>query len=255
MLKKLFFLLFPIFFIYGCNTPQEKLGEVLQSHGATGIRRDFKKISEYLVSYKEKLDLRNPKAFSKESSYTIKQAIAHSHNTLRITHDGVSLKTYDDYLRIAFSKNPKIPDRNDFLIVGLHKLLYETYQIEKGHQITTLAYQQEAFKKLYYYLEVIKWKIRTAKDTNDNFLFITWQNNWQIELHEKVKKGINPTWEVLENLPSIKNGKESLFDHSNPNFEILLNHMIAHVKNSARTVGDEPVDIGLNAMISLVLFL
>ena len=102
---------------------------------------------------------------------------------------------------------------------------------------------------------MIKWKIRTAKDTNDNFLFITWQNNWQIELHEKVKKGINPTWEVLENLPSIKNGKESLFDHSNPNFEILLNHMIAHVKNSARTIGDEPVDIGLNAMISLVLFL
>ena len=54
---------------------------------------------------------------------------------------------------------------------------------------------------------------------------------------------------------SIKNGKESLFDHSNPNFEILLYHMIAHVKNSARTVGDEPVDIGLNAMISFVLFL
>ena len=146
MLKLLFLL--PMLWLFGCTTHQEKLGEVLQSHGATTLRRDFKKISEYLVTYKEKLDLRNPKAFSKESAYTITQAILNSHNTLRITHDGIALKTYDDYLRIAFSKNPKIPDRNDFLIVGLHKLLYETYQIEKGHQITTLAYQQEAFKKL-----------------------------------------------------------------------------------------------------------
>lgn len=253
MLKLLFLLSILLFF--GCSTHQEKLGEVLQSHGAATLRRDFKKISECLVTYKEKLDLRNPKAFSKESAYTITQAILNSHNTLRITHDGIMLKTYDDYLRVAFSKNPNVPDRNDFLVIGLHKLLRETYQIDKGHQITTLAYQQEAFKRLYYYLEVIKWKIRTAKDTNDNFLFITWQNNWQIELHEKMKKGINPTWEILTNLPSIKSGKESLFDHSNPNFEILLNQIIAHVKNSARTIGDEPVDIGLNAMISFVLFL
>lgn len=239
----------------GCTTHQEKLGEALQSHGAASIRRDFKKISEYLVMYKEKLNLRNPKAYSKESAHTITYAITNTLNTIRITHDGVMLKSYDDYLRVAFSKNPLVPDRNDFLIIGLHKLFYETYQMDKGHQITTLTYQKEAFKKLYYYLEVIKWKIRTAKDTNDNFLFLTWQNNWQVELHEKIQKGIQPTWETLENLPSIKNGKETLFDHSNSNFEILLNHMIEHVKSSARTIGDEPIDIGLSAMTSLVLFL
>lgn len=61
MLKLLFLL--SILLFSGCTTNQEKLGEVLQSHGATTLRRDFKKISEYLVTYKEKLDLRNPKAF------------------------------------------------------------------------------------------------------------------------------------------------------------------------------------------------
>lgn len=255
MTRALFFFFFAVLFFSGCNTHQEKLGEVLQSHGATSLHRDFKKISECLVTYKEKLDLRNPKAFSKESQRTILNAISRSDNTLRITHDGVLLHGYDDYLRIAFSQNPLVPDRNDFLIIGLHKLFKETYQIDKGHQITTLSYQQEAFKRLYYYLEVIKWKMKTAKDSNQNYLFMTWQNNWQIELNEKLKKGAKPSWELIKNLPSIKSGKESLFDPSNPNFEILMNQMISHVKNSARIVGDEPVDIGIEAMVSFVLFL
>lgn len=239
----------------GCSSSQEKLGEVLQSKGATQMHRDFKKISENLIHYKKKLDLRNPKAFSKEAKQSILHEINLTRNTLSITYNGKKLITYDDYLRVAFDKSRPVVDRNDFLIVGLHKLLCETYQIDKGHQITTLSYQQEAFKRLYYYLEVIKWKIRTAKDKEGNYLFVTWQNNWQIELAQKMAKGIRPSWEILENLPSIKMQKETIFDPSNPNFEILMNHMIDHVKNSARIVGDEPVDIGIDAMVSFVLFL
>ncbi len=216
---------------------------------------DFKKISENLIRYKEKLDLRNPKAFSREAKERIVHEIHRTRNTLSITYNGQKLITYDDYLRVAFDKNRPIVERNDFLIVGLHKLLCETYQIDKGHQITTLSYQQDAFKRLYYYLEVIKWKIRTAKDKEGNYLFVTWQNNWQIELAQKMAKGVRPSWEIIENLSSIKTHKESIFDPSNPNFEILMNHMIDHVKNSARIVGDEPVDIGIDAMISVVLFL
>jgi len=216
---------------------------------------DFKKISENLIRYKEKLDLRNPKAFSREAKERIVHEIHRTRNTLSITYNGQKLITYDDYLRVAFDKNRPIVERNDFLIVGLHKLLCETYQIDKGHQITTLSYQQDAFKRLYYYLEVIKWKIRTAKDKEGNYLFVTWQNNWQIELAQKMAKGVRPSWEIIENLSSIKTHKESIFDPSNPNFEILMNHMIDHVKNSARIVGDEPIDIGIDAMISVVLFL
>lgn len=219
------------------------------------MHRDFKKISENLITYKEKLDLRNPKGFSKEAKESIIHEIKLTRNTLSITYNGKKLKTYDDYLRVAFDKNSAVVERNDFLIVGLHKLLCETYQIDKGHQITTLSYQQEAFKRLYYYLEVIKWKIRTAKDKEGNYLFVTWQNNWQIELAQKIAKGVRPSWEMIENLPSIKMQKETIFDPSNPNFEVLMNHMIDHVKNSARIVGDEPIDIGIDAMISFVLFL
>jgi len=242
-------------FLCGCATNHEKITQTLQSHGATLLSRDFKKMSEYLYMYKEKLDRRNPKAFSPKANYAIVHDIQNAQNALRITYNDYTLKTYDDYLRIAFDKNPSITDRNDFLILGLHKLLYETYQIEKGHRITTLSYQQDAFKKLYYYLEVIKWKIKTAKDTKGNYLFITWQNNWQIELEQRLRQGINPSWEMLTQLPSIKNGRETLLDASNMNFETLFNHIISHAKNSVRIVGDEPVDVGIEAMKSIVLFL
>jgi len=242
-------------FLSGCATSHEKISESLQSHGATLLNRDFKKASEYLYMYKEKLDLRNPKAFSPKANYAIVHDIKTSQNTLRITYNERKLMTYDDYLKVAFDKNPNITERNDFLILGLHKLLYETYQIEKGHRITTLSYQQEAFKKLYYYLEVIKWKIKTAKDTQGNYLFVTWQNNWQIELEQKLKKGIFPSWEMLMGLPSLKSGRETLLDASNTNFETFFNHIISHAKNSARIVGDEPVDVGIEAMKSIVLFL
>lgn len=251
----LFCALLGLLLFLGCSSSQEKLGEVLQSKGAAQMHKDFKKISENLIAYKEKLDLRNPKAYSKEAKESIIHEIKLTRNTLSITYNGKKLSTYDDYLRVAFDKTKTVTERNDFLIVGLHKLLCETYQIDKGHQITTLSYQQEAFKRLYYYLEVIKWKMRNAKDKEGNYLFVTWQNNWQIELAQKLKTGAHPSWEMLESLPSIQTGKETIFDPSNPNFEILMNHMIDHVKNSARIVGDEPVDIGINAMISFVLFL
>jgi len=244
-----------LFFLSGCATSHEKISESLQSHGATLLNRDFKKVSKYLYMYKEKLDLRNPKAFSSKANYAILHDIQTAQNTLRITYNERKLSTYDDYLKVAFDKNPGITDRNDFLILGIHKLLFETYQIEKGHRITTLSYQQDAFKKLYYYLEVIKWKIKTDKDAKGNYLFISWQNNWQIELEQRLRHGVKPSWEMLTKLPSIKNGRETLLDSSNTNFETLFNHIISHAKNSARIVGDEPVDISIEAMKSIVLFL
>lgn len=245
-----------LFFTQGCTTlTQEKLSETLQSNGATQLRKDYKNITHSLIVYKQKLDLRNPKAFSKESARMIVDDMERSLNSIRFIYKGKTLVHYDEYFRVAFDPSPTISDRNDFLMVGLHKLLWESYQIGKGHHMTTLSFHQENFKKLYYYLEVIKWKIRTAKDPHGNYLFLTWQNNWQVELSMRLKQGEKPSWELIQNLPSLKNGKESLFDPSNPNFEILLNQIIAYVKNSARIVGDEPLDVGLEAMKSLVLFL
>ncbi|WP_263834012.1 hypothetical protein [Sulfurospirillum oryzae] len=256
MVRLCFFL---VFFLCGCATtntnPQEKIGEVLQSHGAASLHYDYSKVIENLITYKEKLDLRNPKSYSKESQSFILNEMRTSKNSIRMKYNGVSLKSYDDYLRIAFDKNSNIPDRNDFLIIGLYKLIWETYKIGEGHQITTLTYDQEAFKKLYYYLEVVKWKVKTAKDKNDNYLFLTWQNNWQVEFQNRAHAGEQPSWEMIQNLAFIKNHKESILDPSNFNFEVLLSQIIFQVKNSARVIGKEPVDIGIEAMISVVLFL
>lgn len=250
-----FFLLATILLFSGCATNQEKVSEILQSHGATQMNRDYKQMIALLAQYKEKLDLRNPSHFSKQQQHYIYNDMLNNTNTIRITHNGVALKTYDDYLRIAFDKNPDIVERNDFLILGIYKLLWDTYEKDKGHQITTLSYHQKEFKRLYYYLEVIRWKIRTAKDTNDNYLFLTWQNNWQIELEKRIKQGLKPSWQMIEHLIPIQNGTETIFNASNFNFEVLLSQMIFHVKNSARIIGDEPFDIGIEAMISFVFFL
>lgn len=251
----IFFLLVLIQLFTGCVTNQAKVSEVLQSHGATQMNRDYKHLSSLLLQYKEKLDLRNPSQYSKTQKDYIYNDLMQSHNSIRVKYNNTYLNTYDDYLRVAFDKNPTISDRNDFLVIGLHKLIWDTYQRDKGHQITTLSYHQEDFKRLYYYLEVIRWKIRTAKDTNNDYLFVTWQNNWQIELDKRLKQGNAPSWQMIENLSSLKNNSETLLGASNFNFEVLLSQMIFHVKNSARIIGEEPVDIGIQTMISLVLFL
>jgi hypothetical protein len=84
---------------------------------------------------------------------------------------------------------------------------------------------------------------------------LTWQNNWQIELEKNIKNGITPTWKNIQNLEYIKNGKESMYSHSNFNFEILMSKIIAYVKNSIRVTGDEPLDVSIEAMKSFVFFL
>lgn len=254
----MFRLCFAILVLFsGCTSPQsqEKVGEVFQTKGAAALHYDFKKNIDNLILYKEKLDLRNPSAYNKESKNFIINEMRSENNTIRMKYNGNALKGYDDYLRIAFDKNPNITDRNDFLILGIYKLLWESYKIGEGHQLTTLTYDEQTFKKLYYYLEVIKWKIKTGKDSNGKYLFITWQNNWQIELNTKLNTGATPSWVLIESLSSIKNQKESIFDPSNFNFEVLFSQMIFQVKNSARLIGKEPLDVGIDAMISLVLFL
>ena len=81
---------------------------------------------------------------------------------------------------MAFQKDTKL--RNDYMILGLYKQFWLAYEQNEAHQITTLSYNQEALKTLFYTLKVIKWKINTKKNEHGNYLFLTWQNNWQVEL-------------------------------------------------------------------------
>lgn len=108
----------------GCASTQEHVGEILQTKGATALHDDFKKSIEELVLYKQKLDLRNPNAYNKQTSdYLIREMQTHQ-NTIRMRYNGTALTTYDDYLRIAFDKTHPVVERNDFLILGLYKLLW-----------------------------------------------------------------------------------------------------------------------------------
>ena len=245
----LFFLLFT-----GCGSSQSKLETFFQTDNATHIKRDYLEIISLLLEYKHKLDIRNPNNFDKRRTYYIEEELKNSTNNLFLPYEEKYLHRYDEYLKVAFSPQ-KIKDRNDYLILGLYKQIYRAYEVEEEFQITTLTYEIEKLKELYYSLMVINWEIKTKKDKKGDFLFITWQNNWQIELDKRLRRGEKISSKMLQNLKYIKNKKESLLSKSNCNFEILISKMLYCVKNSLRIMGEEPLDIGLEAAKSLVFFL
>lgn len=175
-------------------------------------------------------------------------------NNLFLKENGKYIDDFNDYLRIAISPK-KVTNRNDYLILGLYKQIYKSYEIEEDIQISTLTYEIEKLKSLYYTLSVINWQIKSKKDENGNYLFLTWQNNWQIELEKRIKNNEKITWELIQNLEYIKNQKETVFSPSNSSFEVLMQEMLYRVKNSLKIMGEEPLDVGIEVMKTLVFFL
>ena len=227
--------------------------EFLQTDNATQMRENYTDIVNLLIKYKEKLDIRNPQKYDKDWAYYINKEFKNHTNYLYLKENGKYIHDYNKYLRLAFAKETKL--RNDYLILGIYKHLWLAYEQDEIHQITTLTYNEEELKTLYYTLKVIKWKINTKKDSEGNYLFLTWQNNWQVELHKRIQKGEKPSWELIENLHYIKTKRESLYSPSNPNFEILMSEMIFKVENSLEILGEEPLDVSIEAMKSFVFFL
>ncbi len=241
-MKIIFIFIIPLFLI-SCASNQ-RTGEFLQTNSATTLQRDYEDIKKFLLLYKQKLDARNPNLYNKKLKYKIGFEIEHNLNSLNIAN-----KSYKDYLKKAFDDDTKY--RNDFLILGLYKYVYYVYKIKEGHKLTALSYDKEEFKKLYYTLKVLRWKIRTNKDKNGNFTFITWQNRWQIELKKALKRE-KLSLKLIKNLPSIKNKKENLLSHNNFNFEILLTQIIDRVAHSLTALGEEPLNLGINAMKAII---
>jgi hypothetical protein len=250
---KIIYLLLTLFLFSGCTNSSPKVQEFFQTDNATHIQNNYKDILNLLTKYKQKLDIRNPTNYDKQFSHHIYNEFKNNTNYLFLKEDGKYIKDYNKYLRLAFQKETK--NRNDYLILGLYKQIWFAYKQNESHQITTLSYDKDELKTLFYTLKVIKWKINTKKDENDNYLFLTWQNNWQIELKKHIQNNEKITWNLIENLKHIKSGQESLFSHSNPNFEILMSEMIFRVENSLKILGQEPLDVSIEAMKSLVFFL
>ena len=255
LVKYLLTVIFTISLFTGCTAiKQEKLEEVFHTNSAYGVKKDYQEISNFLIKLKEKLDKRNPKAYDKTKAAQIYTDIKNLTNTLDLSFNGNPINSYQGYLQIAFSKD-NIKNRNDFLILGLYKMFYEAYSIGKSYKLTAFSYDKSMVQRAYQNLQVIAWKVKMDKDLNKNYLFLTWQNNWQIELEKKIAKGENPSWKDLQNLKYIKDGKETMFSASNSSFEVLFNLMKYRTGLSLKRLGVEPADLSLAAIKGLFLFL
>lgn len=248
------FILFVLFFSGCISQTQNRVEKLLQTNSANSMKKDYTEVTKQLIVLKDKLDKRNPSAYDKEMANAIYTQINNLTNTINLTYGTLPLNSYKDYLQIAFSKF-EIKNRNDYLIMGLYKEIFDAYDIQNGHQITALSYDHDKLQNLYQNLQILKWKLSTARDAKDEYMFLTWQNNWQIELEKRLKQKEIKTYDDILNLKYIKEGKESLFSQSNTSFEVILTTMINRVRGSLETLGVEPVDVGLEVVKTVFIFL
>ncbi|MFA6789509.1 MAG: hypothetical protein WCR15_07485 [Arcobacteraceae bacterium] len=244
-----------VFLFAGCTSvSQDRVERVFQTNSANSMKKDYKELSKQLIVFKDKLDKRNPSAYNRTISNAIYTNMNNSTNGVTLKFNNVKLNSYKEYLQMAFSKID-IQNRNDFLVLGLYKEIYEAYDIRNGHQLTALTYNKQKLQNLYQNLQIVKWKLSTGRDAKDEYLFLTWQNNWQIELETALKQNQIHTYDDILNLRSIKEGHESLLSQSNASFEVILTSMISRVKTSLETIGVEPVDVGIEAVKTMFIFL
>jgi hypothetical protein len=242
-------------FFGGCTSvSQDRVERVFQTNSANSMKKDYKELSKQLIVFKDKLDKRNPNAYNRTISNAIYTNMNNSTNAVSLKFNNVKLNSYKEYLQMAFSKT-EIQHRNDFLVLGLYKQIYEAYDIGNGHQLTALSYNKQKLQNLYQNLQIVKWKLSTARNAKDEYLFLTWQNNWQIELETALKQNQIHTYDDILNLRSLKEGQESLLSQSNASFEVTLTSMISRVKISLETIGVEPIDVGIDTMKVIFIFL
>lgn len=231
--------------LQGCNASR-----IVQTSAATEIDKYKTSVLDDLKTYKHKLDLRNPYSYNPELSKKILTEINKSKNTISLYQNGNKLVSENEYLHYAFLPE-KIQYRNDYLILGMYKLIYKAYDLETGHKVTAMEYSARYMQELYKYLQVIKWKVRTNKDSAGQYLFLTWQNNWQVELMKHPALDLN----AIKEISYIKDRRENIFDHSNFSFEMLLNRMLINVKYSLEEADIEPMDLSVSALKTFIFII
>lgn len=246
-LLKLLFLSVLMMTFQACSLNQDTIKSVAQTKSASEIVYYKNEILKSLKTYKKKLDLRNPYAFNESLSKDIFYQIDTNQNYINIVQNGKSLKTAREYLHFAFSSE-KVKNRNDLLILGIYKLIYKAYNLKEEHHFAAIQYNKEDMLDLYKYLQVVRWKIRTSKDFNNEYLFKTWQNNWQIELMNTKSKDLN----IINELKYIKNKKETIYDHSNFSFEVVISKMLTNIEHSLKKINVEPYEMSIQAIKSFV---
>ncbi|MGA1939438.1 hypothetical protein [Arcobacter sp. YIC-310] len=247
---KIWLLTLFIFLFQGCSLNQSSLSSVIQTNSATLVATYRNEVLKDLKEYKRKLDLRNPYSYNQKLSKNIYTQISSNQDYINIIQDGYKLETANEYLYYAFTQND-IENRNDFLILGMYKLIYKAFDLENKHQFIASQYNKKYMQELYTYLQVIRWKVRHDKDFKGEYLFNTWQNNWQLELMKKDSNNLN----IIKELEYIKNKKESIFNHSNFTFETLMERLLLNVKYSLRQVDVEPYELSISAIKSFAFII
>lgn len=240
-LLQLIFLIILLFFMQACSLSQSEIKSIAQTNSASQIESFKTEVLKDLILYKKKLDLRNPNAFNKDLKNSIIQQIKENKNFINLVQNSKVLVIPNEYFYYAFSTQ-NINNRNDLLILGLYKLIFDAYKMDEKHQFSAIEYDKEKMIKLYEYLQIVRWKIRTAKDDKENYLFNTWQNNWQLELAKKYKGDYN----IINELSYIKSNNESIYDSSNFSYEIVISRMITNIEHTLRKINIEPYEMSVS---------
>jgi hypothetical protein len=235
---------------HGCTT-SKNLKKTFQTTNAYEISYAYKQLITTLLHYKNKLDKRNPKNIHPKLAQTLPSAIRQNIPPAQLRH--LPLTHFDNpgsYLEYAFAKDPKIKYRNEYLLFGLYAMLYETFRMDAKHKLTALDYKLEKLQKLHENLQILQWRIKYAKDSNGNYLFLTWQNNWQVELAKKSGSGVD--YDLIEELYYLKSAQESIYDPSNLSFEVLTSKMLTYTELAIKHRGGEVRDLSIELLPTLL---
>jgi hypothetical protein len=246
---KIFILLFLSLSVIGCSDKKDYtfVKSIFQTDGATAVKMQADILRNKLFKYKVKLNKRNPNYYSKKYSRAITNEIKNSTNNLTLELlKNKTYATYKEYLNIAFT--PKyVKNRNDYLIVGIYKLIYWAYTIERSHTLTAMQYDINKIQEANKMMQIIQYRIQTAKDENGNYLFITWQRPWQIEVLKKINKN--------KNIDLNKYTKEQLLYRSNMSFQVISSSMIFTLQETLRYLGAEATNLSKSAIKGIFIFL
>ena len=233
--------------MFGTGCATKDVRAVFQTNGASIVREHTSVLQKLLLTYYEKLNKRNPSYTTKIDRIPIIYDIENRTNnaTLPLLNEKKDVN-YKDYLNIAFSKN-EVKNRNEYLIAGIYKMFYWAYSIDRMHNITTMQYEVSRLQEANKMMQVIQFRIENEKDVKGNYLFLTWQRQWQIDVLKSVY--------THKNIDINRYKKEELVKSSNMNFRILSEGMIFSLQESLRYLGEESTNLGTSAIKSVFIFL
>lgn len=249
---KTFFLICIVLLYGGCSVKQDVSSkDFLQTTSALQIKKYLQDMDLLLMQYHQKLNLRNPKQSDIKLFSIIQHSMHYASDAIAIAN--IDNSSYVNYIDSAFDKKPNIHNRNELLVVGIYKLMYQAYDRANGHNFTALSYDVTKLQEAYKALQVIFWRVKTYRDINNNYLFLTWQNNWQIELEKRLSAAKQIDSELINSLEYIRSQKETVFEPSNMTFAQIEAKILYIVEKSIKLRGGEALNLGIEALKGIVL--